>query len=317
MIRIDLHRHLGGSIKAATVHEILQKQQNSTQSLEDITKQMMFSLNEKLDFHNFLSKFKILDDIHWDEWAISRVVEQVCWDVAKDKIDYVELKFSVDKYAKSTGWAYKHVVKFIHDVIQSECSKWGCEIALILSLKYESDRTRQREISKLVDSEASAFISGIDLVGDEAFFDANFYQPIFNEWRKAGKGLIAHVGESQSAENVRAAIERLGVHRIAHGFRAIDHPDIISLVKDRNICFDIALTSNLYTGVVNSIIEHPVGRLISSGVPVTIGTDDPTILDTTLDKEYELLISTFGLSDELVMDVMNNSLKYSFRELFR
>jgi adenosine deaminase len=273
---------------------------------------MTFADDEPKCFYNFLSKFNILDEIRWDEWALDYAITQVCWDIAREHIDYAELKFSVDRYSQSLGWPNERVVKFIHGIIERECDKWGMYIALVLSLKYSTDKERQRQIAKLIETDAAECIIGIDLVGDEAKFDPAFYAEIFAEWKKAGKGLEAHVGESQPAENVRIAIEKLGVHRVAHGIKAADYPDILALAKERNVCFDTALTSNLFTGVVPSLQEHPVKRLLDQGVAVTIGTDDPAILLTDLDREYTLLQTTFGLSDEQVIDVMHNSYLHAF-----
>jgi adenosine deaminase len=278
---------------------------------------MTFADDEPKNFYNFLSKFNILDEIHWDEWALDYAITQVCWDIAREHIDYAELKFSVDRYSQSLGWPNQRVVKFIHDIIERECDKWGMYIALVLSLKYSTDKERQRQIAKLIETDAADCIVGIDLVGDEGVFTPDFYVPIFREWKKAGKGLEAHVGESQSAENVRIAIEKLGVHRVAHGIKAADYPDILALAKERNVCFDTALTSNLFTGVVPSLREHPAKRLINQGVAVTIGTDDPAILGTDLDKEYSLLQTTFKLSDEQIIDVMYNSYLYAFPSILK
>ena len=118
-MRIDLHRHLGGSCRHKTIYNIL-KVQHPGQYIdqENLQSQMTFLIDDRRDFHNFLSKFKVLDLVDWTEEAITMVLEQVCWDISAEKLDYVELKFSVDKYAKSLGWSEADVVKFIYKVIQ-------------------------------------------------------------------------------------------------------------------------------------------------------------------------------------------------------
>ena len=299
------------------IHKILMKQGNGRGlTIDKLQSMMVFNPDDKRDFHVFLNKFSILEEIKWDEWAIIEAMKQVCWHVVREKLDYVELKFSIDKYVKHNGWTPKDVISLIYSVVDHESSRWGFDVALILSLKYESDRDLQKNFASIIsDDKIVEMLGGIDLVGDEAFFNYNFYQPIFKEWKQAGKGLEAHVGETQSAENVRLAVEELGIDRIAHGVVAADYPDVLDLVKERDVCFDVALTSNLCTGVINDYKFHPILKLINYGCKVTIGTDDPMVLNTTLDNEYDILARTFSLLNDQIMEIMSNSIKYAFTDL--
>lgn len=312
----ELHRHVGGSISANTVWNILQlqKKHNHYKSLEHVIQKLTFCDGDEYDFQVFLRKFDILDTIAWDAQAISIAFEQICRDVYLEGIKYCELKLTINKYVQHTNWTDEAVIKFIYDKVQEQKKKYGIEIVLVLCLKYESDRHRQKEIANLINNpEIADKLVGIDLVGNEEFFDVDFYESIFDDWRKAGKGLQAHVGESQGVENVRFAIERLGVQRLAHGIRILEDESLISIIKERNICFDIALTSNLYTGVVTDIKSHPVLRLLDVGCSITIGTDDPTVLNTNLDKEYNLL-SSIGVDSGTIEKIKENSAKYAFKK---
>lgn len=303
---------IGGAIRSSTVYEILTKQ-GQLVDRDAIEAAMTFKNDNRRDFLHFLNKFKILDEIKWDEKAIELALKQVIWDISREQIDYAEIKFSTNKFTKQMGCSPREIIKLAHQIVKEESSKWGVMVPLILSLKYESDRNEQLQAARLIeDNDVAMMIDGIDLVGDEAFLDPDFYAPIFADWRKAGKGLIAHVGESQSVMNIWKAVERLNVNRIAHGLRVVDDINLISLTKERQIAFDIALTSNVFTGVVPGYVDHPVKKMIESGCIVTIGTDDPAIIGTTLDREYEILRDITGVSDEVVIDIMHNSVKHAF-----
>jgi adenosine deaminase len=293
----------------------LLERQGTPLTKDEVTRQITFVNGDKPGFYTFLGKFRIFEEIKWDVRAICDAIEQIIWNIARENIDYAELKFSVDKYLKPSGLSPQEIIRIFHDRSLFESAKWGCKIALVLSLKYESDRDHQRKVAKLIEDKVSDCLVGIDLVGDEVCFDGAFYKPLLAEWSKAGKGIEAHVGESCGAENVRIAIEELGATRIAHGVRATDYPDIMALAKERDVCFDIALTSNIQTGVVKSLIDHPVCRLLQEGCAITIGTDDPIILQTSLDQEYLLLRQICNLDDEAIMDIMYNSVKYAFTDL--
>lgn len=277
---------------------------------------MVETPDEKHTFLGFLDKFAILETIVWDEWALQHAIKQVCWDIAAEGLEYVEIKFTLDKYLKNPRWTPESVVRFIYDCFMEQTQKWGFYPALVLALRYDTDREMQKKIAKCIaDPLVNDRVVGLDLVGDESFYDASFYKPIFDQWRESKKGLEAHVGESQNAENVRTAIETLRVDRVAHGIKAADHPDILKLANDREICFDIALTSNIDTGVVGSYVDHPFRKMLDAGCNLTIGTDDPVMLQTKLDDEYAKLRHHFGLTDAQLLDLMYNSFKFAFVDL--
>ena len=316
-MKCDLHRHLGGSIRPNTIYDILRREKRGTYfSVAEVAKDMIDSPNDKRDFAHFLDKFSILETVVWDDWAIKHMITQVSWDIASEGLDYVEIKLTLDKYLRSPNWTPATVVRFIYDTFMEQAAKWGFVPALVLALRYDTDREQQLKIAKAIaDPLLADRVVGLDLVGDERMFDADFYKPIFDEWRQAGKGLEAHVGETQNAENVRMAIEKLGVKRIAHGIKAADSPDILAMAKERGICFDIALTSNIDTGAVKDLATHPVRKMLDQGCAITIGTDDPVTLSTTLDQEYEKLRHYLELTEDQLMDIMHNSFKYAFVDL--
>jgi adenosine deaminase len=113
---------------------------------------------------------------------------------------------------------------------------------------------------------------------------------------------------------VRDAIELLGADRIDHGVRAIEDPQLVDLLVDRRIPLGICPTSNLRLGVYATIADHPIERLRSAGVVVSINTDDPVLLGASLEGEYALCSKAFGWSDEILRAVARNSIDASFAD---
>jgi adenosine deaminase len=128
----------------------------------------------------------------------------------------------------------------------------------------------------------------------------------------AGLKRTVHAGESSGPEGVRDAIELLGADRIDHGVRAIEDPSVVALLVDRRIALGVCPTSNLKLGVVASIERHPIDRLRHAGVAVSVNTDDPALLETSLEREYALCRETFEWSDDDVRSVAHTSIDASF-----
>ncbi len=140
--------------------------------------------------------------------------------------------------------------------------------------------------------------------------------PRFAEaFRKAGAAGLrrtVHAGESSGPEGVRDALELLGADRIDHGVRAIEDPALVVLLAERRIPLGVCPTSNLVLNVFDSMQQHPIDALRRAGVIVSINTDDPSLLGTTLPGEY-LLCKTFcGWSDEIIRRLAMNSIEASF-----
>jgi adenosine deaminase len=255
---------------------------------------MTFGKNEPLKFHRFLDKFRILDKIKWDEELIDSSIAAICTEIKKEKLDFCWLDFSINKYMEPMSWCKKEAIRFIHDAFERHHPG---KVGLILSLKYESMRASQRQYAKLIeDPEIADMLFGLDLVGDEAYFDYKFYKPIFRDWNVAGKMTRAHVAESQDANNGLDAIIHLGVNNIAHGLKMVYYQAMMDVAKERQVTFDLGISSNYLTGVWEHIDTHPLVAMLRHGLRVTLGTDDPTQCKTTLASEYEQT-KRFEISD--------------------
>ena len=138
------------------------------------------------------------------------------------------------------------------------------------------------------------------------------YAAAFRRAGAAGLRRTVHAGESSGPEGVRDAIELLGADRIDHGVRAIEDPELVAMLVDRQVPLGICPTSNLTLGVYASIEHHPIDRLRRVGVVVSINTDDPVLLGATLEGEYALCANAFGWSDEDLRALARNSIEASF-----
>jgi aminodeoxyfutalosine deaminase len=138
-------------------------------------------------------------------------------------------------------------------------------------------------------------VVGVGLGGLEAEFPPEPYEQVFAHARSLGLGSVPHAGEVAGAASVRGALEALGADRLRHGIRAEEDPGLVRELAGRGVVLDVCPLSNLRTGAVASLEEHPLPRLVAAGVRCSISTDDPAMFDTDLSRDYEAATS-FGLS---------------------
>jgi adenosine deaminase len=136
----------------------------------------------------------------------------------------------------------------------------------------------------------------------------------FSRAAAAGLHRTVHAGESSGPDGVRDAIELLGADRIDHGVRAIEQPELVDLLAQRQIPLGICPISNVALGVYPSLAEHPIDALRKAGVPVSINTDDPTLLDTTLEASYAACAEAFAWDGETIRQLAATSVHASYAD---
>ena len=133
-------------------------------------------------------------------------------------------------------------------------------------------------------------VVGLGLVGDESVSGAEL-KPLIDRARKAGLGFMPHAGQAGGPEVVREAVDVLGATRIAHGVAAAGDEALMRSLAERGICLCICPSSNARIG-----LRPDYRALASHGIPLTVNTDDPAMVGTTLGHEIEVAENDFGLS---------------------
>ena len=151
----------------------------------------------------------------------------------------------------------------------------------------------------------------MDWVGIEAEGPAYWFRDLYAQARGRGLRLTCHAGETTGPRSVWEALD-IGAERIGHGIRAIEDPRLVEHLRDRRIPLEVCITSNLRTGAVASLKEHPVRKLFDAGVPVILNTDDPALFECTLTSEYALAAREFRFTEDELAGIAANALRFAF-----
>jgi aminodeoxyfutalosine deaminase len=154
-------------------------------------------------------------------------------------------------------------------------------------------------------------IVGIGIGGDERRTGAEPFRDLYAEAREAGLRLTAHAGETVGPESIWAALN-IGAERIGHGLTAIEDPDLMDILAERQIPIEICISSNVRTGCCVPAALHPVRSYFDAGLMITLNSDDPAMFESDLEGEYLLAQREFGFSAEHLRELAANSFEASF-----
>ena len=259
---------------------------------------------DPMTFSNFLDKFKTLRLFYRSPDVIHRVTREAVEDAAKDNVHYLELRFTPVALSRAEGFPLHDVMEWVITSAQDAAKTFGIKVGLIASVNRHESPELAEQVAWLAVDHQKHGLFGLDLAGNEAEFKSNPFHDIFKEAKQSGLHLTIHAGEWGPAENVRDAIENLGAERIGHGVRVLEDEAVAALAKERGVVFEVCPTSNFQSGVVTTMEEHPLPRMIEYGLKVTINTDDPSVSRISLSNEFQIAHEKLNVS----MDVLKQSI---------
>jgi len=316
--KVDLHRHLEGSIRLETIAEIVREASLPLpQDIESLRRVVQIVEGDPKDHNHFLSKFRNIRQIFRSPEIIHRITTEAVEDAARDHVRYLELRFTPAALAQSGVFHLEDVTRWVIDAVAEAVSTHGIEVGLIVSVNRHESLEIAEDAARIAADHIHDRVVGLDLAGDESEFPAQPFKSILGSAKQAGLGLTVHAGEWAGAENVRHAILELGADRIGHGIRVLDDPQVTSLARERGIPFEVSIDSNYLTGVIPSLDAHPLPQMIQAGLRTVLTTDDPSILGTTLSLEYQHAVDHLGLSLESLKGFTLTAIQAAFLDTRR
>jgi adenosine deaminase len=284
--KVELHRHLEGSLRLDTMLEIAQVYGLDFAGKGSLANLVQVQDQDPYTFKNFLSKFETLRMFYRSPEIIGRVVREAIADAAADNVRYLELRFTPVALSVAQGFMLSEVMDWVVEHARLASLDYGITTRLITSLNRHESVKVAEQVVKLALERREQGIVGLDLAGNEAQFPARPFSGLFREAQKAGLHVTMHAGEWGGADHVAQAMVDFNAERIGHGVRVMEDQSVVELAHERGVAFEVCITSNYQSGVVQNLSEHPFAAMLAAGLNVTLGTDDPSISRITLGDEY-------------------------------
>jgi adenosine deaminase len=301
---VELHLHLDGALSIDNCKKIAEIQGIDIPGDVEISN-MMISKNNS-DLNEFLTKFEFPLSLLQTKEGITNAVKNLEDELIEQGIIYAEIRFAPQLHLRK-GLTQEEVVNAAIEGINSSRLKSN----LILCCMRGNNFNENMETVRLAKKYLNHGVCAIDLAGAEGIYPTKDYEDIFKYANELEIPFTIHAGEADGPISVYDAI-RFGAKRIGHGVRSYEDPELIKLIKEKNITLEICPTSNICTSVFNKISDIPIKYFIDNGINITINSDDPVICNTNLKKELSLVAETFDLTNEDIVKLQLNAINASF-----
>jgi adenosine deaminase len=293
--KIELHRHLEGSLRLTTLAEV--NREYHLGFVEDdleLLRGYVQVTDEGGDYRTFLSKFGNLRRFYQSPDLIRRYAYEAVADAAADNIRYMELRFTPMALARARNFQLEDVTEWVIESVAKARKDFPIKVRLILNFNRHEDVSVAQRVTRIAIANARYGIVAIDMGGDEANYSAEPFTRLFYDAQAAGLGVTVHAGEWAGVQNVLYAIEMIGASRVGHGVKVMDNSNALALARERGTVFEVCVTSNVQSGVFQRFIDHPIKVMFDRGLNVTLNTDDPSISNITLSDEWHVVTASMG-----------------------
>lgn len=296
--KTDLHRHLDGSLRESTIHELAQKFQVSIP--DEFTFKPHMTLDTALEF------FKTTLFLLQEEAELTRVASEICEDAKAEGLERLEIRFGPQLHQQK-DLSLERVVDAVLEGINNRaglilCGLYGDSPDLMMKF-VEIAQTRKNVV-------------GIDLAGGPQGthqFKLEDYAPAYLKAKELGIHRTVHASEGRSPEEIITAINVLQAERLGHATTLLESEEALELVLKNNITIESCPTSNLQCGVVPSLEDHPLAKWLQKGVKACINTDNTYFSQVNSQQEHQRALESIkGMNEELLLKAVENGLNSQF-----
>jgi adenosine deaminase len=265
------------------------------------------------DQTELLRAFELPIAVLQDAAAMERAAQELVLDLAAENVFYAEIRWAPALHMRQGLTLHDGIAAVIRGARAGTAASGQTIAVRLIAVAMRSHGPEAGlQVARAAATFAAQGLTGFDLAGPEATFpDVTPHRPAFAVARAAGLGITVHAGEWGGPAQVRRALA-LDPDRIAHGGPAAADPALMTTLRRRNITLDVCPTSNWQAGLVPTLAQHPLPRLVRAGVPVTLSTDDRTISAVTLSEEYRRAHQVLGLSLHELADLDRQALIAAF-----
>ncbi|NOZ07910.1 MAG: adenosine deaminase [FCB group bacterium] len=302
MPKTELHIHLEGAVPPDALWDLIRKYGGDPIVKDPADLRARFQYT---DFANFIDMWAWKNSFLREYEDFQFISEVIAENLADQNIRYAEIFYSPGDFDRH-GLDPRELTVAIRKGFERQSHR--ITLNLIADLVRDFGPARGAIWLEQIAEVKDRGVVGIGLGGSEQAFPAEPYRQVFERARTLGFHTTAHAGEAAGAESILAALTELKTERIGHGLKAASNPALLTRLADMKIPLEVCPISNVRTGCIARLEDHPIRQFLQRGIIVTVSTDDPEMFNTNLAFEFESLHSVLGLTLQELVSLAFNSI---------
>lgn len=310
--KAELHVHLDGSLRPATLAELAEARDVPLPSYEPRVLSDHMVASDAHNLEEYLERFVLTLSVMQDAEAVERIAYELAEDHAEENVRYLEARFCPVLCTRE-GLTSSDALEAALAGLRRAEEAYSLRTAVIVCALRTLDPGVSVEMAELAAAYHGRGVAAFDLAGAEAGNPVHEHLQAFRTAGAAGVPITIHAGEGFGAPSIREAVHDGGASRIGHGTRLYEDGELLGVVRDRGIPLEVCLTSNVQTHVAPSYAEHPARRYFDEGIPVSLCTDNRLMSGVTLTEEYTMAREWLGFSDEELVRVARTGFEAAYQ----
>ena len=307
MPKVELHVHLEGAIRPAT---LLQLARRNDVRLPVQDEDGLRDFYRFRDFAHFVAVFEMITGCLRTPDDYRLIAYEFGSECARQHVRYAEVTFTILSNQRETGLPWPAILEGLNAGRVRARAEFGVDWGWVFDISRDYPET-QGPVLDVALAARDRGVVALGLGGSEARFPAQLFERTFERARQASLPRVPHSGEHAGPESMWATLRLLHADRVGHGVRCVEDPALVEHLRQHQVPLDLCPTSNVCLGVYPDYATHPLRRLWDAGLLVTVNSDDPPMFSTDLNHEYEVLIDHFGFSADELERVSLNGLRAS------
>lgn len=307
--KAELHVHLEGSITPDMAAKLAKRNKLTLPSGLVAPDGTSYLSRDFLDFLKVYDTLAAVIKVPQDYYDIT-------FDYLKERAQaqtiYVEMMYSPDHAERSSGIPSAEHLTAIQQAINDAHAQFNIVGRILITAVRHFGSEAAERVALQTHKDRFPCVTGFGLGGDEAQFPPKLFTKAYAIAADAGLQCTVHAGEFAPASGMVEAMHNLPIQRIGHGVNSIHSPETMAMVKDKDIALELCPTSNIFLGLFKDMQQHPFPKFYDAGIKISISSDDPPFMSTTLEQEYQRVQKAYHYSDDTMNDITRMTIESAF-----
>ena len=303
---IDLHLHLDGSLTSSEIKELARMTETPLPTEDDEVLSSRLTARNTKSLSEYLEKFELPLSVLQRSEAVERAVERL-----GDRLFSLGYVYAEVRFAPLLHLQKGETMRRIAESALRGMKRSKLPMGLIFCCMRGAEEKMNLKTVELAAEYRDRGVVGVDLAGAEALYPTKSYREVFALAAREKLNITIHAGEAAGTDSVLAALD-FGAMRIGHGVAAAKSEALLDRIKKNGVTIEACPTSNLQTGAVSSLVAHPLSQFLEKGISVALCSDNMTVSDTDVFREWEKIKRAFSFDEAVKALLFASAQKAAF-----